>query len=138
MLQLIGTFCGPADRATSVAICRCQTGLITSIEMSRRSLILGVVLSISIALRVEAHSVVDPGVYCQQLVSFFDYYGASRTENSDGRRNHARIGAEIDCKEGEHREGIAAMTDLLERKRFTVLPPSTSLLQLPYPWRRGQ
>ena len=30
------------------------------------------------------------------------------------------------------------MTDLLERKRFTVLPPSTSLLQLPYPWRQGQ
>jgi hypothetical protein len=106
--------------------------------MLRRSLIAGVLLSISIGLRVEARSVVDPGVYCQQLVSFFDYYGASRTENSDGRRNHARIGAEIDCKEGEHREGIAAMTDLLERKRFTVLPPSTSLLQLPYPLSRGQ
>jgi hypothetical protein len=29
------------------------------------------------------------------------------------------------------------MIDVLERKRFTVLPPSTSLLQLPYPWRRG-
>ena len=108
--------------------------------MSRRSLILAVaaVLPMTIALRAGAHPVVDPGTYCQQLVSFFDYYGASRTENSDGRRNHARIGAEIDCKEGEHQEGIAAMTDLLERKRFTVLPPSTSLLQLPYPWRRGQ
>ena len=105
--------------------------------MLRRSLIVGVVLSISIAVRVEAHSV-DPGSYCQQLVSFFDYYGASRTENSDGRRNHARIGAEIDCKEGEHQEGIAAMIDLLQRKRFTVLPQSTSLLQLPYPWRPGQ
>jgi len=48
--------------------------------MLRRLLIVGVVLSISIGLRVEARSVVDPGVYCQQLVSFFDYYGASRTK----------------------------------------------------------
>ena len=97
-----------------------------------------VILPMAIALRAEAHPLVDLGVYCKQLVSFFDYYGASRTENSNGRRNHARIGAEIDCKEGEHHEGIAAMIDLLERKRFTVLQPPTGLLQLPYRWSRGQ
>lgn len=101
--------------------------------MSRRLLIpaFAVILPMAIALRAEAHPLVDLGVYCKQLVSFFDYYGASRTENSDGRRNHARIGAEIDCEEGEHQEGVAAMI-LLDRKRFAVLPPSTSLLQLPY------
>ena len=64
-----------------------------------------------------AHPVFDLNVYCKRLVSFYDRYGASRTENSDGSRNHMRIGAEIDCKRGNPRDGVAAMIELLENKR---------------------
>jgi hypothetical protein len=69
--------------------------------------------------------------YCKELISYFDRYGASRTANSDGRRNHARIGAEIDCEEGAHQEGVDAMICLLERKRFEVPPPPTGVAQTP-------
>ena len=72
---------------------------------------------------VPAHPVFDLKAYCKQLVSFYDRYGASRTENSDGRRNHTRIGADIDCKEGNREDGVAAMIKLLESKLFEV--PST-------------
>lgn len=61
---------------------------------------------------------------CAQAIALFDRYGASRTENSDGQRNHTRIGAEIDCQRGRYQEGIAAMEDLLRRKKFDVPPPS--------------
>ena len=71
----------------------------------------------------------DPKERCAQLIAFFDRYGASRTENSDGRRNHTRIGAEIDCKRGRYQEGIMAMEDLLRRKKFDV----ASALACPLP-----
>jgi hypothetical protein len=72
------------------------------------------------ALPASAHPLFDLKAYCKQLVSFYDRYGASRTENSDGRRNHTRIGADIDCKEGNRDDGVAAMIELLESKRFEV------------------
>lgn len=68
----------------------------------------------------------DLNVYCKRLVSFYDRYGASRTENSDGSRNHLRIGAEIDCKRGNPRDGVAAMIELLENKRFEVPASKTA------------
>lgn len=55
---------------------------------------------------------------CAQGISLYDRYGASRTENSDGQRNHTRIGAEIDCREGRYADGILAIEDLLRRKNF--------------------
>lgn len=69
---------------------------------------------------------------CAQEIAFFDRYGASRSENSDGQRNHIRIGAEIDCQRGRYKEGITAMEDLLRRKKFDVplypcLPASAGL-----------
>ncbi|MBI2735425.1 MAG: hypothetical protein HYX38_02585 [Rhodospirillales bacterium] len=62
----------------------------------------------------------DPKERCAQEIAFFDRYGASRTENSDGQRNHTRIGAEIDCQRGRYQEGIAAIEDLLRRKKFDI------------------
>jgi len=50
-------------------------------------------------------------------------YGASRIENSDGVRNHTRIGASIDCDRGLYEKGIKTMEALLRRKKFTVPPP---------------
>ncbi|MBX9604678.1 MAG: hypothetical protein K2Y51_00550 [Gammaproteobacteria bacterium] len=57
---------------------------------------------------------------CAQAIALFDRYGASRTENSDGQRNHTRIGVEIDCQKGRYKEGIMAIEDLLRRKKFDV------------------
>jgi len=60
---------------------------------------------------------------CQQLIAYYDRFGVGRSTNSDGRRNHTRIGAEIDCRNGLYAEGIAAMEKLLRAKRFTPPPP---------------
>jgi hypothetical protein len=60
---------------------------------------------------------------CAQLVAFYDYYGRSRSNNSDGGRNHTRISAHIDCERGDYEKGIALMEDLLRKKAFDVPPP---------------
>ncbi len=36
---------------------------------------------------------VSPAARCRQLVAYYDRYGVGRNNNSDGRRNHTRIGA---------------------------------------------
>ena len=68
---------------------------------------------------------------CDQLISMYDRYGASRSENSDGARNHTRIGAGIDCANGHAAEGVAAMEDLLKRKKFDAPPPTSGVAQSP-------
>jgi hypothetical protein len=62
---------------------------------------------------------------CAQLVAFFDYYGVSRGENSDGPRNHARIGATIECERMHVRTGVKTMEALLKRKAFELPKPGT-------------
>lgn len=62
----------------------------------------------------------NPKERCAKAIAFFDRYGASRTENSDGQRNQTRIGAEIDCQRGRYQEGITAIEDLLRRKKFKI------------------
>jgi hypothetical protein len=64
------------------------------------------------------------GQRCDRLIDFYDRYGAGRSQHSDGKRNHRRIGAEIDCDDGDLRRGIEAMEDLLRDKKFTVPPPA--------------
>ena len=71
-----------------------------------------------------AQATVNPAARCAQLVAFYDRYGVSRSTNSDGRRNHTRIAAELDCQRGDYQKGIAAMEDLLRRKAFAVPPPA--------------
>lgn len=66
---------------------------------------------------------------CAQLVAFFDYYGTSRGENSDGARNHERIRATIECSEGEHRTGIDRIAVLLRRKAFDIPKPGTPVIE---------
>jgi hypothetical protein len=60
---------------------------------------------------------------CEQLIAYYDWYGASRSENTDGSRNMADMEARIDCDAGRYEKGIAAMEDLLKRKRFPVPAP---------------
>lgn len=59
---------------------------------------------------------------CRQLISYFDRYGLTRSSHSDGRRNLTRIGAEVDCRNGQYAKGIAAMETLMRNKNFTVPP----------------
>ena len=63
---------------------------------------------------------------CSQLLTYFDWYGASRSENTDGSRNMTSIAARVDCDHGRYEQGIAELEDLLRRKQFPV-PPSTQL-----------
>src|SRR5262245_33230646 len=69
---------------------------------------------------------------CNQLFTYYDWYGSSRSENTDGARNHQRIRAAMECGTGNYQEGIALMEDLLRRKKFDVPPPS-SVAQVPGP-----
>lgn len=66
---------------------------------------------------------------CNQLIAYFDRYGVSRSENSDGERNHTRIGARIDCDNGHPAEAVATMEQLLTRKNMDVPPAPTGLAQ---------
>jgi hypothetical protein len=66
---------------------------------------------------------------CTQLVAFFDRYGVGRSENSDGPRNHTRIGAVIECERGNYRTGIDTMAALLVRKAFEVPKPTTPAVE---------
>lgn len=77
-----------------------------------------------LATVVPAHSQTtpDPRARCQQLIAYYDRFGVGRSLNSDGRRNHTRIGAEIDCRNGDYAKGIATMEQLLRAKKFS-LPP---------------
>jgi hypothetical protein len=84
---------------------------------------IGVALVAGAAACASSLAAQTPKERCTQLIDFFDYYGTSRKENSDGSRNHTRIGAEIDCGRGLYEQGIKEMEDLLRRKKFTVPPP---------------
>jgi len=78
-----------------------------------------------------APSNADLKARCDQLTSMYDRYGASRSENSDGARNHTRIGAGIDCASGHTAEGVAAMEELLRDKKFEMPPPPAGVAQTP-------
>lgn len=71
-----------------------------------------------------AQATVDPAARCRQLIAFYDRFGVGRSLNSDGRRNHTRMGAEIDCQRGDFQKGIAIMEELIRQKAFTVPPPA--------------
>jgi hypothetical protein len=81
-----------------------------------------IVLMVSIADPASAQTQTDLKARCAQLVNFFDYYGVSRGEHSDGPRNWTRIKAGMDCDHGHYEEGIQDMEALLKRKGFTVPP----------------
>jgi hypothetical protein len=83
---------------------------------------LAIVLMASIADPASAQTQQDLKARCSQLVNFFDYYGVSRGENSDGARNWTRIRAGMDCDQGHYEEGIQDMEALLRRKAFDVPP----------------
>jgi hypothetical protein len=100
----------------------------------RLALVSGAVLVANTATFAVAQNASDLKARCDQLFAFYDWYGASRSENTDGARNQERIRAGVACGSGNYDEGVALMEDLLRRKNFDVLPP-TSFAQVPGPPR---
>jgi hypothetical protein len=100
-------------------------------SLLRSALVPALLLSATYALPAVAQSQADLKARCEQLTSYFDRYGASRGENSDGARNHTRIAAGADCDHGQYAEGIASMETLLKNKGFEVPPAPNGLAQTP-------
>jgi hypothetical protein len=86
----------------------------------------GMVNSASAQNSASAPTSPDLKARCDQLISYFDRYGASRSENSDGARNMTDMGARIDCEQGRYDKGVAAMETLLKQKGFDVPPAQTT------------
>ena len=105
--------------------------------LSRSTIALAVVLaagmvnSASAQNSASASTSPDLKARCDQLISYFDRYGAGRSENSDGARNMTDIGARIDCEQGRYDKGIAAMEALLKQKGFDVPPQTTGVAEQP-------
>ncbi|MBV8189750.1 MAG: hypothetical protein JOY64_29685 [Alphaproteobacteria bacterium] len=89
-----------------------------------------IVAGAALASPAFAQSSPDLKARCDQLISYYDRYGASRGENSDGARNPTRMAAGLDCEHGRYNEGISAMEALLRAKNFDV-PPATGMAQTP-------
>jgi hypothetical protein len=62
---------------------------------------------------------------CAELVGFYDRYGVTRSEHSDGAKNHYRIRAGFECERGNYEAGIRQIETQLMRKKFE-LPLYTS------------
>ena len=113
--------------------------------LPRSTIVLTVVLAAGMVKAASAQNAAsaptspDLKARCDQLISYFDRYGASRGENSDGVRNHTRIAAGLDCEKGHYAEGVAAMETLLKNKHFDVPPPPTGIAETPAPLKpRGE
>jgi len=100
-------------------------------SLLRSALVPTVLLSVTVALPAAAQSQADLKARCDQLTSYFDRYGAGRSENSDGARNHTRIAAGVECEHGQYADGIASMETLLKNKGFDVPPAPTGIAQTP-------
>ncbi|HTG25480.1 MAG TPA: hypothetical protein VK681_36060 [Reyranella sp.] len=85
-------------------------------------LALALVLAAALLSAAQAQTAAELKARCSQLISYYDRFGVGRSNNSDGRRNHTRIEAEIDCASGLYAEGISTMEGLLRRKKFA--PPA--------------
>ena len=113
--------------------------------LPRSTIVLAVVLAAGMVNAASAQNAAsaptspDLKARCDQLISYFDRYGASRGENSDGVRNHTRIAAGLDCEKGHYAEGVAAMETLLKNKHFDVPPQPTGIAETPAPLKpRGE
>jgi hypothetical protein len=97
----------------------------------RSAVVFAVVLMASSTMPAFGQSASSLKARCSQLMTFFDWYGASRSENTDGARNHTRLGAEMECKTGNYRQGVALMEELLRRKKFDVPPAPAAMAEVP-------
>src|SRR5689334_8283204 len=89
-------------------------------SLVRSTLFLAVFLSGTAATDALAQTPQELKARCSQLTSYFDYYGTSRGEHTDGPKNWKRINAGIECERGNYEVGIREMEELLVAKAFTV------------------
>jgi hypothetical protein len=99
----------------------------------RSSFAFAIVLTAGAATAAFAQALSDLKARCDQLTSYYDRYGAGRSENSDGARNHTRITAGIDCQQGQYEKGISVMETLLKNKNLNVPPVPTGIAETPAP-----
>ena len=92
-----------------------------------------IVLGAGMAGPATAQTAPDQKARCDQLIAYYDRYGAGRGENSDGARNQTRIAAGLDCQKGNYETGISTMEALLRSKNFAVPPAPTGIAQSPEP-----
>jgi hypothetical protein len=97
--------------------------------LSRSTFAFAMLLTAGLTTPASAQTPPDPKMRCDQLISYYDRYGVGRGENSDGARNHTRIGAGIDCQRGEYDKGIASMEALMKRKMIDVPPVPTAIAE---------
>lgn len=89
-------------------------------SLVRSTLFLAVFLSGTAATDALAQTPQELKARCSQLTSYFDYYGTSRGEHTDGPKNWKRVNAGIECERGNYEVGIREMEELLVAKAFTV------------------
>jgi hypothetical protein len=61
---------------------------------------------------------------CEQLLEYYEWFGTSRLENTDGAHNMSFMRARIECDHGRYEQCIAELEALLRRKKFPVPPPT--------------
>lgn len=81
-----------------------------------------VAVPFTLATPVVAQSDQELKARCSQLIAYYDRFGVGRSTNSDGRRNHTRISAKLDCNRRLYAQGIATMERLISAKKFTPPP----------------
>lgn len=91
------------------------------------ALVQAATLAVALHQSAAAQSSASLKARCAQLIAYYDRYGMGRSTDSDGRRNHTRLAASIDCANGDYAKGIAAMEALLVAKKFTVPPPGPNV-----------
>ena len=96
----------------------------------RSTLASAIVLTAGLANPAFAQTPSDLKARCDQLTSYYDRYGVSLFQNSDGARNHTRIAADIDCQRGQYDKGIGAMVVLLNSRKFDVAHVPTAVAQV--------
>ena len=80
--------------------------------------------ALSLCLLCSAVYGADLKTRCQQLLAYYEWFGTSRHENTDGEHNMSFMRARIDCDHGRYEQCIAQMEALLQRKKFPVPPPA--------------
>ena len=97
--------------------------------LRRSTFAFAVVLGAGLASPAVAQTPTDLKARCDQLTSYYDRYGVSLFQNSDGARNHTRIAAGLDCQQGQYEKGIAAMEALLKRKNIDAPAAPSAIAQ---------
>ena len=92
-----------------------------------KALAVALALSGATVAIAQAQTAATQKARCAQLIAYYDRYGVGRSTDSDGRRNHTRLAASIDCANGDYEKGIAAMEALLVARKFTVPPPGPNV-----------